>query len=558
MTAKIFRNAFLVGLIVLVLCAVLFFALQYAQTKDEAVLALRQEASYVVSGVSVAGEEYLRSLDEENRVTWIAADGRVIYDSSLGDGAGNQRDTAEVAAALAEGEGYAIRTSDSSGESVLYYALRCEDGTVLRLSRPLSALQYSLKAVSPVLWVFVLVLIISGTLAFRVAKQILRPINSLDLDDPEATKTYKELAPLVSRIQEQNLTIREQIDELNRKQKEFAALTDSMSEGFVLTDKEGAVLSANASALHLMPACRVGEKLADFAGEDTLRAVDRALEGERQELTFSRDGRSWQLIANPVVSRGRVTGGVLLALDVTEREQRERLRREFSANVSHELKTPLTSISGFAELMMRQPMSPETVRDFSGDIYRESQRLIALVEDIIKLSKLDEGSAPFSREKVDLYALAGEVLDSLKPVADRSGVTLALTGESASVEGVRQLLDEALYNLCDNAVKYNRPGGSVTVDVEQSDTAVRLRVEDTGIGIPYEHQQRVFERFYRVDKSHSKEIGGTGLGLSIVKHAVQFHGGALSLESEPGKGTAVTVTVPKTDHTPSGSLHTME
>ena len=434
MTKTIFRNTFLVGLSVLILCAGLFFGMRYTQVKEETFSALASEAVYAEQGMLLGGAEYLSSLDNGDRITWIAEDGQILFDSE-NDTAG-QLERAEVASALENGEGQSIRKAESDGRTNIFYARRCADGTVLRLGRPMSAVRYALLAVSPVLWIFVLVLMISGVLAFRAARQIVRPINAMNLDDPDPD-THPELSPLVSRILEQKLTIQEEV------------------------------------------------------------------------------------------------------------EQREKLRREFSANVSHELKTPLTSISGFAELMAQGVVPPEKVREFSGDIYKESQRMIALVDDIMKLSKLDEGGGTPEWETVDLYALSEETMDSLRSIADKQNVSLKLTGEHQQVRGIWQLLSEMVYNLCDNAIKYNRPGGSVTVDVSADADNVILKVSDTGIGIPAAHQKRVFERFYRVDKSHSKEIGGTGLGLSIVKHGAQFHQARVELESELGLGTTVTLLFPR-------------
>ncbi|MBQ9268022.1 MAG: hypothetical protein IJ206_00745 [Oscillospiraceae bacterium] len=436
MTKTIFRNTFLVGMSVLLLCGALFFGLQYTQIKEETYAALQQESIYAEQGMLLSGTEYLEKLGDTNRVTWIRGNGAVLYDSEAGTDLPNQLDCEEVSEAQHTGEGQSIRKSEQDGVTTMYYARLCQDGTVLRLSRPMSAVRYALVAVSPVLWICVLVLMISGVLAFRAAKQIVRPINGLDLDDPNPD-IYPELTPLITRIQEQKLTIQEEV------------------------------------------------------------------------------------------------------------EQREQLRREFSANVSHELKTPLTSISGFAELMAQGVVPPDKVREFSGDIYKESQRMIALVDDIMKLSKLDEGGGAPEWETVDLYELAEETLDSLRSIAQKQNVSLSVTGSHQSVRGVWQLLSEMVYNLCDNAIKYNRPGGSVTVDVSSGDGAAVLQVSDTGIGIPASHQGRVFERFYRVDKSHSKEIGGTGLGLSIVKHGAQFHGATVELESELGQGTTVRLVFPQ-------------
>lgn len=430
MTKTIFRNTFLVGLLVLLLCGGLVFWVQYTQTMEETYAALQQEAVYAEQGMLLGGTEYLSSLGKANRVTWIDGDGSVLYDSEFPLPIASQKECAEVRAAMSSGEGQGIRTSESSGESTMYYALKCDNGTILRLSRPLSAVREAWLTVSPVLLLLVLVLLISALLSFRAARQIVKPINSLNLDSPRLN-TYPELSPLLRRIQEQKQTIQE------------------------------------------------------------------------------------------------------------ETAQQEALRREFSANVSHELKTPLTSISGFAELMAQGGVKEDKVQEFSRDIYKESQRLITLIDDIIKLSRLDEEAVGPERESVDLYELAGEVLDSFRPAAEKQQITLQLTGEHTTVSGVYQLLSEMVYNLCDNAVKYNHPGGRVTVDISSREGHPCLTVADTGIGIPPEHQKRVFERFYRVDKSHSKEIGGTGLGLSIVKHGAQYHGARVELESEPGAGTRV-------------------
>lgn len=436
MTKTIFRNSFLIGISVLALCALLFFGIQYTQTKDETFDALKQEAMYAEQGIISGGVSYLEKLDDTNRITWIDANGEVLYDNTFTLPLGNEKESAEVAEALETGEGKGIRKSESAGESMMYYARKCPDGTILRLSRPVSAIREAIVAVRPILWVLILVLAISGVLSFRIAKQIVNPINALDLDHPEINK-YPELTPLIEKIQEQKMTIQEEV------------------------------------------------------------------------------------------------------------ASREQMRREFSANVSHELKTPLTSISGFAELMAQGNVSQDKVQEFSSDIYKESQRLIALIEDIIKLSRLDENTEEPEFEDVDIYDLSAEVLDTLRPVANKQGIKLSLSGRSTKVSGVYALLNEMVYNLCDNAIKYNTPGGRVDVDVSTMENGdVTLSVKDSGIGIPQHHQKRVFERFYRVDKSHSKEIGGTGLGLSIVKHGAQHHGAKVKLESEPGKGTKITLTFP--------------
>ena len=542
MTKTIFKSVFAVGISVMLLCAVLFFGLQYRETYDETYAALQQEAVYAENGLKIGGMHYLETLGSINRITWIAEDGSVRYDSECAGETANQAGYPEVRDAFSSGEGKGIRKSESIGESMMYYALRCGDGSVLRLSRPLSAVRTAAAAVSPVLWVTVLVLMISGVLAFRAAKQITQPINALDLDNPDPN-IYSELAPLVSRIQVQNFTIQEQIVELKRRQEEFSALTASMSEGFLLVDRDAVVLSVTGTAQRLLSVVEIGDKL-DPSGE-VREAVKTALHGEHAETMFTQDGEAWEFIANPVQIHGKPSGAVLLLVNVTEREQREQLRQEFSANVSHELKTPLTSISGFAELMAQGMVPQEKTEEFASDIYREAQRLIALVDDIIRLSKLDEGGLQMQWEPVELKALSADVLETLRAAAEKRKVRMELIGEPVAVDGVYRLLHETVYNLCDNAVKYNREGGSVTVSVSETAAGVTLTVTDTGIGIPYAEQGRVFERFYRVDKSHSKELGGTGLGLSIVKHAAQYLGASVTLDSTPGEGTAITLTFPQ-------------
>ncbi len=544
MTKKVFFYAFLVGALALILCAGLVFALQYRSNMDEAYASLSDQTDYVARGVRLNGESFLRELPDDRRVTWMDRDGAVLYDSQYAD-LPNQAELTEVREAMQNGSGQATRKSGSNGRSTIYYARKLDDGTVLRLSIPVAAAREALSTVSPLLWVFILVLTASGILAFRAARQIVRPINEMDLDHPEAIRTYPELAPLVNRLKEQRLTIDDQIEELHRRQKELSAITDNMNEGFLLLDRDGVVLSANTTALRLLPEAEPGEHLLQSEDERTRRAADRALKGERAEISFTVHDRSWQMIASPVLSHKKIVGAVLLWMDVTEREQRERLRQEFSANVSHELKTPLTSISGFAELMAGGTVPKEKVMEFSADIHREAQRLITLVDDIIKLSKLDENAALPAEETVDLYDLSRDVLDSLSSVASKQDIRLQLEGTHTEITGVWQLLNEMVYNLCDNAVKYNRPGGSLTVTVGERDGRPMLSVADTGIGIPDADQGRVFERFFRVDKSHSKQIGGTGLGLSIVKHGAMYHNAQVQLRSTPGVGTTVTLLFPK-------------
>lgn len=547
MTGKILRISYLVAISALLASALLFFGVMYRDYEDGAFARLRAEAAAIAQGLGAVGSDYFDSFAPDDRVTWIAANGTVLYDSAapaqlLESHAGRE----EIDQALQTGEAQTSRYSKTLLQRTFYYAKLLEGGTVLRVSCTQNSLPAMiLMLLTPFLWVATLVLILCGVLSYRLARQITKPLNAINPDNPAPLPSYPELTPLFDKLREQNRTIGKQMNELQLRQREFTAITENMREGFLLVDCKMHVLSSNHSALEVLgrrelkPGCLLYDA---ECSQEIFDAVDTALSGSHAELLLTIDETSWQVLANPVVASGQVAGAVVLFMDVTEREQRERLRREFSANVSHELKTPLTSISGFAELMKEGLVPPEKIPEFSGDIYKESLRLIGLVNDIIQLSRLDENSTQFQRAPVDLYDLCAQSLERLSPVAARQSVTLALTGEHAEIMGVEQLLKEMIYNLLDNAIKYNVPGGSVTASVRKSAGRTILSVADTGIGIPYAHQPRVFERFYCVDKSHSKEVGGTGLGLSIVRHAAQYHGARLELKSQPGKGTTITVT----------------
>lgn len=547
MTGKILRISYLVAISALLASALLFFGVMYRDYEDGAFARLRAEAAAIAQGLGAAGSDYFDSFAPDDRVTWIAANGTVLYDSAapaqlLESHAGRE----EIDQALQTGEAQTSRYSKTLLQRTFYYAKLLEGGTVLRVSCTQNSLPAMiLMLLTPFLWVATLVLILCGVLSYRLARQITKPLNAINPDNPAPLPSYPELTPLFDKLREQNRTIGKQMNELQLRQREFTAITENMREGFLLVDCKMHVLSSNHSALEVLgrrelkPGCLLYDA---ECRQEIFDAVDTALSGSHAELLLTIDETSWQVLANPVVASGQVAGAVVLFMDVTEREQRERLRREFSANVSHELKTPLTSISGFAELMKEGLVPPEKIPEFSGDIYKESLRLIGLVNDIIQLSRLDENSTQFQRAPVDLYDLCAQSIEQLSPVAARQSVTLELTGEHAEIMGVEQLLKEMIYNLLDNAIKYNVPGGSVTASVRKSAGRTILSVADTGIGIPYAHQPRVFERFYRVDKSHSKEVGGTGLGLSIVRHAAQYHGARLELKSQPGKGTTITVT----------------
>ena len=547
MTGKILRISYLVAISALLASALLFFGVMYRDYEDGAFARLRAEAAAISQGLDAAGSDYFDSFVPDDRVTWIAANGTVLYDSAApAQLLESHADREEIDHALQTGEAQTSRYSKTLLQRTFYYAKLLEGGTVLRVSCTQNSLPAMiLMLLTPFLWVATLVLILCGVLSYRLARQITKPLNAINPDNPAPLPSYPELTPLFDKLREQNRTIGKQMNELQLRQREFTAITENMREGFLLVDCKMHVLSSNHSALEVLgrrelkPGCLLYDA---ECRQEIFDAVDTALSGSHAELLLTIDETSWQVLANPVVASGQVAGAVVLFMDVTEREQRERLRREFSANVSHELKTPLTSISGFAELMKEGLVPPEKIPEFSGDIYKESLRLIGLVNDIIQLSRLDENSTQFQRAPVDLYDLCAQSIERLSTVAARQSVTLELTGEHAEIMGVEQLLKEMIYNLLDNAIKYNVPGGSVTASVRKSAGRTILSVADTGIGIPYAHQPRVFERFYRVDKSHSKEVGGTGLGLSIVRHAAQYHGARLELKSQPGKGTTITVT----------------
>lgn len=548
MTGKIFRNCLTICLALILLCTGLCVAVMTERSEKELYRQMQEEAAYAAQGIDRLGMDYFTGLVPGQRLTWIAADGTVLYDS-VADAAtmGNHRQREEVAQALETGEGQAAHISDTLLEKTFYYALRLEDGTVLRLACTYVSLGARiLELLQPILWVVALTMALSGVLAYRLSRQIVRPINSLDLESPRQEQIYEELWPLVSRLREQTYTIGRQMEELRRRQREFSALIDNMREGVLLLDGRYHILSGNQSAAAFLGVEALPESLRqDSCRRELWQAAAQALAGEHGEVLFRDQDRSIEILASPVLGQGYVTGAMLLIVDVTEREERESLRREFSANVSHELKTPLTAISGFAELMKEGLADEGTMREFAGDIYRASQQLIHLVEDIMELSRLDEGAPEACPEQVDLYDLARQVLDDLGPTAQAQQVSLTLEGDHQAIRGVWRILHEMVWNLCENAVKYNRAGGAVTVRVTGDRKTAVVTVTDTGIGIPKGQQERVFERFYRVDKSHSRQIGGTGLGLSIVKHGAQYHNAKLTLDSEPGEGTTITVTFRK-------------
>jgi len=550
MTKKIFRSILLVAVAVLLASLVIIFGFLYDYFGSVQVQHLKDEFSLAAGAVETSGVDYLSQLDSRAyRITWVAADGTVLYDTQApAETMENHGDREEIRKALSDKEGDSIRYSATVTERTIYYARQLNDGTVLRISASYaSAVTLALGMLQPVLVVAVLAILLSFLLASRMARRIVQPLNELDLDRPLDNDAYEELSPLLNRINQQHKQIDAQLRDLRQKTDEFQQVTSCMNEGLVLLDEQGAVLSINAAAQRLFGAdirCIGQDFLTVDRSHDLRLAIQRAMELGHGESRGSRSGREYQFDVSRIESDGDVKGAVILAFDVTEQALAEQRRREFTANVSHELKTPLQSIIGSAELLESGLVKEEDIPLFHQRIHKEAARLVTLVEDIIRLSQLDEGT-DLPREEVELLALARDTAEQLQNAAAAKGVELRVTGTNVPVSGVRRLLQEILFNLCDNAVKYNKAGGSVEVSVSRSSAGAVLTVRDTGIGIPPEDHDRIFERFYRVDKSHSRASGGTGLGLSIVKHAAQYHNAHIDLESKPGEGTAITVTFPQ-------------
>lgn len=553
MTRKIFQSIIAVVISVLLLSLALITGVLYNHFETAMLDQLRTTAQFAEQGVEREGMAYFDSLHAKNcRVTWIAADGTVKYDNrSDPKTMENHADRQEVREAMENDSGTSVRRSSTLSEHTMYYAKRLSDGTVLRLSMSQRSVLFLMGGMlSPLVFIFLAACLLAGVLSYRVSKKIVKPLSEIDLKHPEQVETYDELSPFLQRIAAQNREIDARMAEIRKQQQEFSMITENMSEGLFVVDRNYQILSYNKSAMQIfgMDSRQEHENLLAVNRSEGFRnVVDSALKGRHAQENLELDGRVYQIIANAVCQPDfaeDMVGAVILVLDVTEKEAQEQYRREFTANVSHELKTPLTSISGIAEIIRNGIVKPEDIPHFAGKIYDESQRLITLIGDIIKLSRLDENQVPMERETVDMLEMARDVVQQLSSVARKSGVTLVANGSHGQVQGVRQVLGEMVYNLCENAVKYNRAGGRVWVDVQQVADHVVLRVKDTGIGIPAAEQGRIFERFYRVDKSHSKAVGGTGLGLSIVKHGAALHHATISVSSEPEQGTEITLTFP--------------
>ncbi len=551
MTRRIFKSICFAALGTFAASILLFMAVLYHYFSNIMRSQLAMQTQLAAWGVEREGVAYFEGLElADYRMTWIGTDGTVLYDS-IQDSSGmeNHIEREEIKQAFAEGVGESSRYSATLMERSLYRAQRLSDGTILRLSiaqHTLLSLLFGM--LQPLCVIFAIVLALSFVLAYRLSKAVVEPLNSIDLDEPLGNAGYEEIKPLLQRLAAQQRKIRKQSEELQKRRGEFEAVTSGMSEGIILLNEKRIILGINPAAMRLFgtdDSC-IGSYLQALSQSLQLQELlQKAGDGKHAEMTMELSGGMYQLDASPVFAKERVSGVVLLLLNVSERAKTEQMRREFTANVSHELKTPLHTISGCAELLANGMVQKEDVLKFSRQIYAQAQRMICLVEDIMKLSHLDEGAEDMSREWVNLLTLAKETAQELMPEAEAAQISIRVKGESVRVYGIRQMLASILHNLCDNAVKYNRIGGSVVLTVEKEGEGVRLLVTDTGIGIPPEHRDRIFERFYRIDKSHSKAIGGTGLGLSIVKHAAALHNATITLESSADAGTTIGVYFPK-------------
>ena len=557
MTKKLFKGIFFTSILTMLSCLVLIIGVLYGYYDNRLKVELAEKANYLSCGVNAGGEEYLSTIHSEtDRVTLIKNDGTVLFDNRAeAKSMKNHKDRTEIKEALKSGIGQSSRFSDTLSEKTYYYAVKLQNGDVLRVSSDrYTVWSLLLSVLQPICIIILFIVVLSVFLSSSVSRRILKPINEIDPQNPNIDEDYPEIAPLIEKIYSQNKKIERQMKDLKKREQEFKVISDNMSEGLLIVDRRGDILSYNnsiAAFFRIETDIKGQNALVLNRSESFRKALDAVLSGNHADELYRLHDRYFELIANPVLkSDGTAKGGVILVVDVTEREAREKLRHEFTSNVSHELKTPLTSIYGISDMLSSGMVKPEDVRTFAGDIHTEADRLIHLVEDIIELSRLDEDSVPKETESVDLYDLSKEAMHSLKPVAAEKNVTLELCGEHLSLNGTKKILYEMVYNLLDNAIKYNKPGGDVKVELSKNAGETVLKVSDTGIGMAQEHLSRIFERFYRIDKSHSKKIGGTGLGLSIVKHAVQYHDGEISVQSTPGEGTTFTVTFKK----PMGEL----
>lgn len=547
MTKRFIKNTMLIVVVVVLLCVVSMLVVVYGYYNDKFTEQMYDDAVYLSSGVELSGDKYLENMsDVKMRITWISDDGTVLYDNRADiSSMDNHGDRQEVKEAMLSSKGKSVRYSNTLSEKTVYYAVRISDGSVLRIAYTQNSIfVLVMKMMQPVLIVVIIAFALSGFLAFRLSKQIMEPLEKIDLENPEETEVYEEMSPFLRKIAVQNEQIKNNIEELKKQKREFDIITENMQEGLIVIDKTAKIISHNSATLSLFSVSfDIAEKniLMLNRAEEFAACVESVLAGRHCERVIGVGERYYNIYFNPVINSDEVIGAIIVVTDVTEKEERENLRREFSANVSHELKTPLTSISGIAEIIKTGIVASEDIPEFAGKIYDEAKRLISLIEDIIKVSQLDEDDEALQTEEFDLYALSQEIIESLEPVAKEKGITVSLEGENTYIRGIKTVIEEMVYNLCDNAIKYNVENGKVVVSTVKAKNENVLSVKDTGIGVAKEHQERIFERFYRVDKSHSKEIGGTGLGLSIVKHGAKLHNAKINIESEPGIGTKISL-----------------
>ena len=555
MTKKILAGVIGVSLVIMLVCVGLVMGIMYDYMGEKIDEQMASEAILAEEAWLTGGEAFLDRMEDrpdiKSRITLIDSQGKVLYDSVADQSSmENHMEREEVKEALTEGIGKASRTSYTLAEDTRYYAKKTADGNIVRISTShYSQLGLLLDTFGMIIITVAVLIMLSVFISYRVARAIIKPINDIDLDNPDINENYEELGPLLHRIHQQNNRIKRQMEKLRKSREEFNIITKNMSEGLIIIDKDTEILTYNRSATEMLGGGDgrqiEGSVLKLNRSEPFRKAVSEALEGNNSQVYLTEGEATYEIISNPVREEEEVTGAILIVMDVTEREKGEKLRREFTSNVSHELKTPLTSIYGVSDMLASGMVKAEDVAGFAGTIKEESARLISLIDDIIKLSRLDESTVPQETEIIDVFGSARDVVSRLSGKASENKVELSFEGEPSEIKGVQHILDEIVYNICENAIKYNRPGGFVKVSVRNEGSESLITVADNGIGIPKTDRERVFERFYRVDKSHSKQIGGTGLGLSIVKHGVIYLGGKINLESEEGVGTVITVGFPR-------------
>ena len=560
MTKRIFGGAFIVSLVAIISAVAMVLGVAYTKEQQLFKRQLEQQAMLLAATMENTSPdddvESLRKLSHdihgtfENRITYIGQDGTVLFDNEADPATmENHLGREEVVAAKQSGTGTAIRESYTMSEMTVYCARVIGYGCIVRVAGTMDTVAARIAGMWwEVLLIVIIAAMVSLGVAAIVARVVVKPINSIDLKNPDIGESYSEIAPLLHRISEQNHEIDQQIAELTRSRKEFSLITENMSEGFIIIDSRTEVLSYNTAALKILGSYFTGSSRSVLVlnrSEAFRSAVEDALAGKRSETDLTLSEKIYQVIATPAFTGSSVTGAVMIILDITEKEAREELRREFTSNVSHELKTPLTTIYGISDMLVGGIVKPEDIPGFAKNIRDEAGRMITLIQDILKLSQLDENTFSDQRERVDLYELAQSAAERLRPQADEKHVTISVTGERSEFTGIATVLEEMIYNLLDNAVKYNKQGGRADVDVRSSGDDIVVTVSDTGIGVPADSIDRIFERFYRADKSHSRKIGGTGLGLSIVKHGVSLHGGSITVKSSEGSGTTFTMALPK-------------